>query len=142
MTVEPLVKEIKVNASVQKVWAAITDKDEMRNWFFDLEKFKPEVGFEFSFEGKGKTEKSYLHLCKITEVIADQKLTYSWKYDGYTGESFVTFELFADGDKTKIKLTHKGIESFDSDNPDFVKENFVEGWTYIMHTALKNYLEP
>ena len=139
--IEPLVKEVVVNAPVQKVWKAITDKNEMKNWYFDLKEFKAEVGFEFQFYG-GKDERQYLHLCKITEVIENQKLTYSWKYDGYPGESFVTFDLFDEEGKTRVKLTHAGLESFPADkNPDLAKDNFVKGWNMIIGSLLRNYVE-
>ena len=136
----PIVIERTLNASINKVWKAITDRGEMKNWYFDLEAFKPEPGFEFQFYG-GSKEKQYFHLCKIIEVAQGKKLSYSWKYDGYPGESLVTFELFEEGDKTRIILTHEGLESFPSDMPDFKKENFVMGWTQIIGTNLPNYLE-
>ncbi len=137
---EPFVIERTYNAPVEKVWKAITDKEDMKQWYFDIAEFKPEVGFEFQFEG-GKDDKCYLHLCKITEVIPRKKLQYSWQYDGYEGNSFVTFELFAEGNKTRLKLTHEGLETFPISNPDFAKENFVEGWTYLIGTSLKEFAE-
>ena len=139
-TAEPLVIERTFNASVERVWKAITDKNEMKQWYFDLAEFKPEPGFEFQFEG-GKEDKCYLHLCRVTEVIPNKKLTYSWRYDGFEGNSFVTFELFPEGNKTRLKLTHAGLETFPHDNPDFAKENFMEGWTSIIGTFLKEYLD-
>jgi uncharacterized protein YndB with AHSA1/START domain len=105
-----------------------------------LAEFKPEIGFEFQFYG-GTEEKSYLHLCKITDVVPNKKLTYSWKYDGFAGESFVTFELFPEGDKTRLRLTHEGLETFPADVPDLARKNFEQGWTEIIGTSLKEYLE-
>jgi uncharacterized protein YndB with AHSA1/START domain len=136
----PLIKEIVINAPVSKVWKAITDKNEMKQWYFDLVEFKPEAGFKFQFEG-GPDDRKYLHLCKITEVVEGKKLVYSWKYDGYAGESFVTWELFEEGNKTRLKLTHSGLETFPVDNPDFARHNFLAGWTQIIETSLKEYLE-
>lgn len=140
MKIEPFIIERTYNAPISKVWKAISDKNEMKKWYFDLAEFKPEVGFEFQFYG-GKDERQYLHLCRITEVIVGKKLTYSWRYDGYEGISFVTFELFNEGNQTRLILTHKGLESFPVSNPDFGKENFVEGWTYIINISLKDFLE-
>ena len=137
---KPVVKEVTLNAPASKVWKSITDKNEMKKWYFDLEEFKPEVGFEFSFWG-GTEQKKYLHLCKITEVVLNKKLSYSWRYDGYTGESFVTFEIFIENNKTKVRLTHTGLETFPADNPDFAKGNFAEGWNHIIGTSLKEYFE-
>ena len=137
---EPVVIEHIFDAPIRKVWKAITDKNQMKEWYFDLADFKPEVGFEFQFLG-GKDEKQYLHLCKIIEVIADRKITYSWRYDGCEGNSIVTFELFEEGNKTRLKLTHEGLETFPKNNPDFARENFVQGWTDIIGTSLKQFIE-
>ncbi|OGU30765.1 MAG: ATPase [Ignavibacteria bacterium GWA2_35_9] len=137
---ETIVKEVLLNVSTSKVWKAITNTEDMKLWYFDISEFKPTVGFEFQFEG-GKDDKSYLHLCKITEVIPGKKLSYSWRYDGYPGNSLVTFELFEEGNRTKLKLTHEGIESFGTENPDLARENFVEGWNQIIGTSIKEYLE-
>jgi uncharacterized protein YndB with AHSA1/START domain len=136
---EPFVIERTYNAPVEKVWKAITDKNQMKQWYFDLAEFKPEVGFEFQFYG-GTEEKQWLHLCKVTEVVPMKKLTHSWRYEGYEGNSFVTFELFPEGNKTRLKLTHEGLETFPP-LPEFRKENFAEGWTSIIGTSLKEFLE-
>jgi uncharacterized protein YndB with AHSA1/START domain len=141
MATTPFIIERTYNAPVSKVWKAITDKDEMKQWYFDLAAFKPEVGFEFQFYGEGKTGEKFLHLCKIIEVVKNKKLKHSWRYDGYEGNSFVTFELFEEGYKTRLKLTHEGLETFPANNPDFAKENFAEGWTYIIGESLAGYLE-
>jgi len=141
MKTTPIIKEVILHAPASNVWKAITDKDEMKQWYFDLKEFKPEVGFEFSFYGEGKNGEKYLHLCKITEAIPAKKLTYSWSYEGLPGISYVTFELFDEGENTRVVLTHLGLETFATDNPDFAKESFNEGWTYILNTSLKDYLE-
>ncbi|HRG88609.1 MAG TPA: SRPBCC domain-containing protein, partial [Chitinophagales bacterium] len=62
---EPFVIERLLNAPVALVWKAISNKEEMKKWYFDLAAFKPEVGFEFSFTAGSET-KQYLHLCKVT----------------------------------------------------------------------------
>jgi len=140
VAVEPVTKEVVLNAPVSKVWRAITNKEDMKQWYFDLEEFKAQEGFEFQFYG-GTEQKPYLHLCKVTEVIPEKKLTYIWRYDGYTGESFVTWELFPEGDKTRLKLTHEGLETFPYKNLDFKRENFVEGWNEIIGTSIGKFLE-
>ncbi len=136
----PVVKEVIIHAPAAKVWQAITDKDAMRQWYFDIAVFKPEVGFEFQFEG-GDENKCYLHLCKITEVVEHKRLAYSWRYDGFPGDSLVTFELFEEGDRTRVRLTHEGLESFAPGGPAFAKENFVAGWNQLIGTLLKEYVE-
>ena len=140
-SIEPFVIERTYPAPVERVWNAITQPAEMKLWYFDLPDFKPEVGVEFQFMGGPTEDRQYKHLCKITEVIPKKKLAHSWRYEGYAGNTLVTFELFDEGTQTRLKLTHEGLETFPSDNPDLAKENFAKGWTMIIGTSLKEYLE-
>lgn len=134
----PLIIEQEFNAPIALVWRAITEKELMKKWYFDISDFKPEVGCKFHFEG-GEENKRYMHLCEVLEVIPNKKLRYSWKYEGHVGVSFVTFELSSIGKKTKVKLIHEGLETFT--NPDFIRNNFVGGWKYLIHESLKEFLE-
>jgi uncharacterized protein YndB with AHSA1/START domain len=139
-TTEPFVIEQTYNAPISKVWQAITDRDKMKEWYFDLKEFKPEVGFEFEFTG-GSEEIKYIHRCKVTQVVPGKKIAYTWRYDDYPGNSEVTFELFEEGDKTKLKLTHSGLHTFPTGSADFARSSFAKGWAYITGTSLKGYLE-
>jgi uncharacterized protein YndB with AHSA1/START domain len=111
----------------------------MRQWYFDLKEFKPEIGFEFEFivEHEGN---SYHHLCRVTDVVPEKKIAYTWRYKGEPGDSLVTFELFPDGHKTRLKLTHAGIETFPK-TPAYARKNFETGWTAIIGSELKQFVE-
>src|SRR5580700_4080177 len=112
---ELVIIERLYNAPLKVVWEAITNPGEMRQWYFlMLEEFVPEVGFETIFDVK-EGVKIYAHIWKITEVDPGRKISYEWKFDGYPGNSVVSFELFPEGDHTKIVLTHTGIETFRGD---------------------------
>jgi len=135
----PLVIERTFNAPVETVWKAITDKDQMKQWYFELDEFIPEVGFEFRFcvEHEG-TE--FRHLCKITEVIPGRKLAHTWRYEGHEGDSLVTFDLYPEGGKTRLRLTHEGLDSFPK-TPAYARTNFEKGWTSLIGTHLKEFIE-
>mgnify|MGYP001810153015 FL=1 len=137
---EAYVIEQTYQAPISKVWKAITDKDEMKLWYFDLPEFKPEIGIEFRFMGGPAEDRQYQHICQVMEVVPEQKIAYSWRYDGYEGNTLVTFELFDEGSQTRLKLTHEGLETFPADNPDFARENFAEGWNWLIGTSLKEFL--
>jgi uncharacterized protein YndB with AHSA1/START domain len=134
---DAVVVERILDAPVAKVWKALTDVDQMRHWYFDLKEFNPQVGFEFEFlvEHEGNT---YHHLCKITEVIPQTKIAYTWRYKGEAGDSLVTFELSPEGSKTRLKVTHTGIETFPK-TPAYARKNFESGWTAIA-TELEQFL--
>lgn len=136
---DTVVIERTFDAPVARVWQAITDVEEMRRWYFDLKAFKPEVGFEFEFVVTHDGN-SYHHLCRVTEVVPQKKISYSWRYKGVPGDSLVSVELFADNGRTKLKLKHTGIETFPA-TPAYARKNFETGWTQIIGSDLKQHLE-
>lgn len=138
MKQEPLVVEQRYNAPAERIWQALTNKEQMKQWYFDIAEFEPKAGFEFTFNGENEGT-VFVHLCKITEVVPNKKLKHSWAYKGYEGLSFVTFELFDEGESTRLKLSHEGLESFPQ-TKDFKRENFKEGWTYILGKSFNNFL--
>lgn len=136
---EPLIIERTFNAPIAQVWVALTDVGAMRHWYFELKEFQPRVGFEFQFsvEHEGTV---YDHRCKVTGVIPERKLAYTWRYHEQEGDSLVTIELSAKGDQTHVKLTHEGLETFPR-LPAYARANFTEGWTQIIGSSLKDYVE-
>ena len=140
-TDEPVIVEQIFNTSIDKVWNAITELDQMTQWFFEnIPSFKPEVGFETRFDVHVE-DKIFPHLWKITEVIPMEKITYNWHYEGYAGDAYVTFELFELNDQTKLRLTNTVVESFSEDIPEFSRKMTIEGWSYFIKASLKEYLD-
>lgn len=138
---QPIVVERLFATSADALWRALTDKDEMKQWYFDLPEFRAEVGFKFTFAGGPSSERQYVHLCEVTEVVPGKKLSYSWRYEGYAGDSLVSFEILPQGEKTLLRLTHAGLHTFPSDNPDLAKHNFEAGWDAIVNQSLLEFVE-
>jgi uncharacterized protein YndB with AHSA1/START domain len=135
---QPLVIERTFKASASRIWRALTNVDEMREWYFDLKAFEPKPGFEFEFtvEHDGNT---FHHLCRITEAIPEKKVAYTWRYAGEPGESLVTFELFPETGGTRLRITHAGLETFPR-TPQFARKNFEGGWTALA-SELQRFVE-
>ena len=75
---EPIVVEQTFNASVAVVWKAITDKDQMRQWFFEtMTDFVPEPGFETQFNVRCE-DRDYLHVWNVTDVVPEKRIAYDW----------------------------------------------------------------
>lgn len=141
MLTQSLVFERVYTAPIESVWLAITNKQQMKEWYFDVSDFKPEVGFPFYFYGESNGVK-FRHECVVTEVEAPTKLSYTWRYLGYTGQSLVSFELLSlDKNKTKLRLTHSGTDTFPAEHPDFATANFSAGWNAILGNSLLNFVE-
>lgn len=139
---EPFVIERVFEAPIRLVWNAITDLNQMKQWYFPMiEAFRPEASFETTVDVPYK-DKVYRHLWKVTEVVPGKKIAYSWKYADSPGDSIVTFELYEEGDKTRLRLIHTGLETFEPDkNPDYARGNFAAGWTDFIGTKLKEFVE-
>ncbi|RWY50883.1 SRPBCC family protein [Mucilaginibacter gilvus] len=141
METQPLIVERTLNAPASKVWEALTDNEKMKQWYFKLESFEPRVGFEFSFAGQGSTGEKHTHLCRVTAVEPEKKLSYTWRYEGFPGDSEVSFELFPEDDKTLVRITHTGLETMPQNGPDFAVSSFSKGWNYILGESLKKFVE-
>lgn len=137
-----VVVEKILNHSLSRVWKAITDKEQLEKWYFLLDDFRLTKDFEFRFAGRGHKGEHYIHVCRITDVIPEKRLQYSWQYEGIEGYSVVTFELLAlEENKTRLVLTHEGLNSFPQDNADFSGESFRGGWQHLLGTNLPEYLQ-
>ncbi|MEX1000882.1 MAG: SRPBCC domain-containing protein [Crocinitomicaceae bacterium] len=138
---DPIVVEQTFKTSIERVWQAITDIKQMKKWFFeDIPSFKAEVGFETQFNVQAN-DKNYLHIWKVTAVQPNKKIIYNWKYGGYSGNSYVSWELSEEEDQTKLKLTHEGSDTFPQDNPDFRRAACMGGWDFFVRQRLKDFLE-
>lgn len=141
METKPLIVNRTFSVPIHKVWTAITEKDQMKEWYFQLEEFKAEKGFKFRFSG-GDENVQYLHECEVLECDPPNKLSYSWRYPEYEGYSVLTWELFDEGgNKTRLRLRHEGLESFPQNNENFRVESFSAGWNYIINESLSAFLE-
>jgi len=134
----PLIKEFNYQVSIEKVWQALTDVNSMREWYFpQLQKFEPIVGYKFVFNDDNA---AYHKEWMVTKVIAGDSFAHSWAYKGYPGGSEVIFDLFAEGNSTRLRVTQTGLESF-PDDAHFKKERFEWGWETLLGHNLKQLLE-
>jgi uncharacterized protein YndB with AHSA1/START domain len=125
------------DAPVEKVWRAITEPEQITQWFaVTIREFKAEVGFE----AQVLTECGDL-LWKVTEVATGSKFAYSWSYPDGNGHSVVTWELFPEGPRTRLRLVHTGLDTFDTTAyPKRKREGFFGGWTHFAG-KLKEFVE-
>ena len=133
--------EVHYNAPIDKVWRALSEKDLLKKWYFDVPDFIAEVGSEFSFSGWSE-DREYIHNCKILDVKPEKLLVYSWAYEGYTGYSEVSFELFKrDEGRTMLLFKHKDIDSFPKDVNALSFSQFEQGWKVILQELLLEFVE-
>jgi uncharacterized protein YndB with AHSA1/START domain len=133
--------ETEINASQIKVWDALTNPKQMRQWYFGmLADFRAIAGFTTRFT-VSHNDKDFIHVWTVTHCIANRVIAYQWHYEGYPGLTEVTFSLSTRHNKTLVTLNHSGLLSFiPEQHPELSAENFRQGWTYFLD-ALKHFLE-
>lgn len=137
----PVVVQQNFHVSVNRLWKAISELEDMKLWFFNnIEDFSAEVGFKTLFTVTSG-ERNFMHLWEITEVIPMEKIVYSWKYKDYEGESFVCFETFISESGSCLRLTHNVIKNFPQSIPEFTRESCLTGWEYFICGRLKSFLD-
>jgi uncharacterized protein YndB with AHSA1/START domain len=123
--------ERMLEAPVDKVWRYLTEADLRREWFMGGTDARPGSEFE---------------LLNDHDNLSDDEVPYPANYAEFKGRTWnekvirfepprilettfqggkngiVTFELFPDGDRTRLVLTHSGIES--GSGP----QDFGSGW--------------
>ena len=57
-----------------------------------------------------------------------------------SGTSVLTWNIDEIDGKTKVTLTHEGVESFADAGPNFTIANYEMGWNALVKTNLRNYL--
>lgn len=128
------------NVSLEQLWNAISQKDQMVQWFFaNIPDFKAEVGFttEFLVVNEGR---HFTHLWEIIEAVPNQRIVYRWKYKEYPGEGIVSFDISGGAERSSLTLTNLGSETFPRDIPEFARESCQGGWNYFIKERLATYL--
>jgi uncharacterized protein YndB with AHSA1/START domain len=147
MEAKPLVIDRIYDAPADRIWRAITDNNDMRQWYFDIEGFMPVIGFRFQFFGK-VDGRVFLHICQVTDVVTGRRLSYIMTFKDFSDTNYapvktqVSFELNPiDANKTALRLIHEGLENFPEGLKHFTENDFLQGWGTLLDTSLKQYLK-
>ncbi|WP_396146940.1 SRPBCC domain-containing protein [Flavobacterium sp.] len=108
--------EAVFDATKSKVWEALTNSESMKIWYFDIANFNLNIGKKFSFyEGE---KKEYLHEGEILQVEENKLLQHTWTHpEQSNGTSVLTWNIDEIDGKSKVTLTHEGVESFADAGP-------------------------
>ncbi len=127
-----IVEELTIEAAAQRVWGAITQQDEIVQWWAYEARVKPEVGSlaEFRFR-----QGAFVMQFEVTELDADEKVRWLSKSPPQWAGSSVTWQLTPVHNGTKLIFTHDGFAQVDEGD-----ERLRGAWVYFL-ASLKSYLE-
>lgn len=97
-------------------------------------------GFTTAFAVCSET-RTFTHIWEVLEVIAEKRISYSWKYKEYPGAAVLTMEISPAQQGTQLTVTHRTTSDFPDEVPEFKRESCLEGWKYFISERLKAYLK-
>ena len=127
-----IVEELTIASSPQRVWGALTQQDEIVQWWAYEAHVKPEVGFlaEFRFR-----QGAFVMQFEVAELEQDEKVHWIAKSPLLWAGSSVTWQLTPVRSGTKLLFTHDGFAKIDGES-----EGTRGAWVYFL-ASLKSYLE-
>ncbi len=130
---------LETKATAKQIWEALTVKENMKKWYFDIPDFTTEIGAKFEFyESEAK---EYLHRCEVMQCIKEELFQHTWTHPNESkGSSVVTWKIEERNEHRAVTLTHSGLESFVDGGDKFKPENYQMGWDAIVKNNLRNFL--
>jgi uncharacterized protein YndB with AHSA1/START domain len=132
-----IVREIDIKATVARIFAAITDPQQVTAWWGNGDTYRCErmeqdfrVGGAWRTVGHGKDGKPFAVEGEYRVIDPPHTLEYTWRHDWGTRtdeETLVRFELSDRGDGvTHLRVVHSGFA-----DPN-VSDDHADGWTRVL----------
>ena len=100
--------EFDLHHSPEKVWRALTDPALLAEWLLPVVELKLEPGAAFAFKTQAYPGWDGVVNCRILEIEAHKKLSYSWVVVDM--DTVVTFTLTPTTSGTRLSLVHSGFK--------------------------------
>ena len=108
-----IVKTIFLNASAEKVWRHLTEKDLLARWFHETDRdLAAGAAFSYLSFDIDKSDRK-LMWGEVLEIDPPRKLVHTFTHEWLKGEvTTVTWELQPVGSGTQLTMTHRGMSGF------------------------------
>jgi uncharacterized protein YndB with AHSA1/START domain len=93
----------------ERVWRALTEPSEIRQWLMRADDFVPTVGHRFRFVAKPQRGWRGFVDCEVLVCEPQRKLSYSWVGNEGQKPMVVTWTLESTGRGTRLTLHHTGF---------------------------------
>lgn len=105
-----LVREVMVDAKPETVFRFLVDPEQATQWMGTEAHLDPRPGGEYRVLVAGQ----FPAAGEFVEVVPDEKVVFTWGWDAEghpvpPGSSTVEISLHPEGDKTLVRLTHRGL---------------------------------
>ena len=105
---EAIAFEFDLAHAPQKVWRALTDPTLLKEWLLPVTGLKLELGAAFTFKTQPFSDWDGTVRCRMLEIEAHRKLSYTWVVGGM--DTVVTFTLTPTASGTHLSLVQSGFK--------------------------------
>lgn len=139
---ETIELSITVKSTVGELWYALTDSDELENWWGENVKLQAKVGGVFREEWEDDDGNDQLATGKVLAVKDKKEITFTWKEKGWPKSAVTecTLKITNKDGKVGLTVSHSGWETLPEDRRKQVMKDFKVGWQYHLK-ELKEYLD-
>lgn len=140
---EQIELKITVRAGTGEVWHALTDSDELENWWGDGIKIEPKVGGQFREKWEDDEGQSQVASGKVLELKNKKLIRFTWTEKNWPKGAMTecVFEITEAGPgKSTLIVRHSGWETLPTSLRVKTLKDFKTGWTYHLK-ELKEYLD-
>ena len=103
--------ELDLHHRPEKVWRALTDPALLAEWLLPVVERTLEPGAAFTFRAPPQPGWDGIVQCRIVEMDAPRKLTYTWTVGGIGLDTVVTFTLTPTASGTRLSLVQSGFKA-------------------------------
>ena len=127
-----LVREIMIEVTPETIWPFLTEPDRLVGWHGTVAEIDPRPGgiYRVLVAGQFQSAGEYVEVEPMRKVV----FTFGWEQVGHPippGSTTVEISLQPEGDKTRVRLVHRGL-------PDDAVDNHGSGWAhYLQRLAVR-----
>jgi uncharacterized protein YndB with AHSA1/START domain len=107
---ESLSFELDLSHAPEKVWRALTDPVLLAEWLLPVAGLELEPGAAFTFKTQPYPGWDGIVKCRILEIEAQKKLSYTWVVGDMELDTVVTFTLTPTASGTRLSLVQSGFK--------------------------------
>lgn len=134
---------VVVKASTIELWHALTDTDELDNWWGDGIILEPKVGGRFQEKWEDDEGKSQVASGKVIALKKEKSITFTWTEKMWPKSAVTecTYEISEAGaGKSQLTVRHRGWETLPEALRGQALKDFKTGWSFHLK-ELKEYLD-
>jgi uncharacterized protein YndB with AHSA1/START domain len=121
-----LVREIMIDATPETIWPFLTEPDRHVEWEGTVAEIDPRPGgvYRVLVQDQHQSAGEYVEVVPMEKVV----FTFGWEQKDHPippGSTTVEISLHPEGDKTRVRLVHRGL-------PDDAIDDHTHGWDHYL----------